>query len=157
MSQKTLAMRVLDGNKASYRPIAYDEQLRDAVEIANQIGVEPGKVFKTLVVTRPAGRPFLVMVASDKQLNLKHMARAVGEKKVSMASHREAEELTGLQVGGISALALLNKGFVVCADVHMKDHGLVYVSAGKRGVQLELKANDLLRITGAKLIAVTVD
>ena len=155
MLEKTLAMRVLEGRKVPYRLIAYDDQLRDAEEIARQIGPAPGLVFKTLVVTRQAGRPFLVMVASDKQLNLKRMARAVGEKKVSMASHRQAEELTGLQVGGISALALLNRGFVVCADSGMRDQDTVYVSAGKKGLQLEVASAALIRVTGAKMIAVT--
>jgi Cys-tRNA(Pro)/Cys-tRNA(Cys) deacylase len=153
MTEKTLAMRLLEGKKIPYQLVAYDDQLRDASEIARQIGVQPGTVFKTLVVTRSAGKPFLVMVAADKQLDLKRMAREVGEKKVSMASHREAEDLTGLQVGGISALALLNKGFVICADVGIKAHESVYISAGKRGLQLQVPSAALLRLTRARIIS----
>ncbi len=153
MTEKTLAMRLLEGKKVPYQAVAYDDQLRDAEEIARQIDAEPGSVFKTLVVTRPAGKPFLVLVAADKQLNLKRMAKAVGEKKVSMASHREAEELTGLQVGGISPLALINRGFTVCADAGIQEHEIVYVSAGKRGLQLRLPSAALLKLTGARLIS----
>jgi Cys-tRNA(Pro)/Cys-tRNA(Cys) deacylase len=152
MSGKTLAMRVLEGQNVPYRVTTYDAKLRDAVAIAQQIGVAPNRVFKTLVVTRVSGKPFLVMIAADKQLDLKMMARAVGEKKVSMASYQEAEQLTGLQVGGISALVLLNRGFVICADAGIKERQSVYVSAGKRGVQLLVPVDDLIRITGAEIM-----
>jgi Cys-tRNA(Pro)/Cys-tRNA(Cys) deacylase len=155
VSEKTLAMRVLQGRKIPFQSFSYDDQLRDAEEIANQLGAEPGSVFKTLVVTRSSGKPFLVMSPADKQLHLKAMAKAVGEKKVSMASHREAERLTGLQVGGISALALLNKGFVICADASIEACDEVYVSAGQRGLQLRLAATDLLEITRARIISAT--
>jgi len=70
-----------------------------------------------------------------------------------MASHREAEELTGLQVGGISALALLNRGFVICADAGIQAHELVYVSAGKRGLQLQVPSVALVRVTRARIIS----
>jgi len=153
MTEKTLAMRLLEGKKIPYVAVPYDDQLRDAEEIALQIEAQPGSVFKTLVVTRPSGKPFLVMLAADRQLDLKKMAKEVGEKKVSMASHREAEELTGLQVGGISALALLNKGFIICADAGIKAHELVYVSAGKRGLQLRVPSAALIRVTRARIIS----
>lgn len=151
---KTLAMRVLEGMKISYQVITYDDQLRDAEEIARQIGVEPARVFKTLVVTQPNGKPLLVMLPADKQLDLKLLAKAVGRKKVSMASQREAEQLTGLQVGGISALALLNRGFVIFADTHIQDHESVFVSAGKRGLQIQVAAGDLVRATGSRILSV---
>ena len=155
MSEKTLAMLVLDGQKVTYRVLRYDTTLRDAEEIAHQIDVEPGQVFKTLVLTRPAGKPFLVMIAADKQLNLKNMARNAGEKKVKMASQRDAEQMTGLQVGGISALALLNRGFSICLDTSARDYETIYISAGKRGVQLEVPVDDLIRITAARLVPVS--
>lgn len=146
-------MRLLEGKKVSYEAIAYDDQLRDAVEIARLIEAPPSAVFKTLVVTRPIGKPLLVMVAADKQLDLKRLAKGLGEKKVSMASQREAEQLTGLQVGGISPLALLRRGFTICADAGIQDHKMVYVSAGKRGLQLRVRASDLVRVTGARIVS----
>ncbi|UCG23425.1 MAG: aminoacyl-tRNA deacylase [Chloroflexota bacterium] len=155
MSEKTLAMLVLEGQKVPYHANHYPSSLRDAEEIAHEIGVEPGRVFKTLVVTRPAGKPFLVMLAADRQLDLKRMAKAVGEKKVKMASQREAEKITGLQVGGISALALLNRGFAACLDSDARKFKRIHISAGKRGVQLEVPVDDLIRITSSRLMSVS--
>jgi len=97
----------------------------------------------------------LVMIPSNAQLDLKKVARAVGEKKVKMASHKEAESMTGLQVGGISALALLNWGFVPLIDLQARDHQTIYISAGKRGLQISLSPIDLINITSAREIDAT--
>jgi len=69
-------------------------------------------------------------------------------------THREAETLTGLQVGGISAVALLNKGFVVYIDRSAGGDERVCVSAGKRGLQLRLAAADLIQLTNARPVDV---
>ncbi len=74
-----------------------------------------------------------------------------------MATHDEAESLTGLKVGGISALALLNRGFEVYLDEPARTLETVLVSAGQRGVNVELPVADLVRLTGAKWIHVTGD
>jgi Cys-tRNA(Pro)/Cys-tRNA(Cys) deacylase len=97
----------------------------------------------------------LVLVAGDRELDLKRVASAVGEKKVRMASYKEAEALTGLQVGGISALALLNRPFDVFVDQPATDLTHVLVSAGKRGINLRLPVPDLIRITRARVIQAT--
>ena len=101
MVQKTQAMRILDGQDIHYRSMTYDKRERDALIIATEIGVPPEELFKTLVVVRQPNKPLLVMVPASRQLSLKKLAQGVGEKKVKMASHAEAERLTGLQVGGI--------------------------------------------------------
>jgi Cys-tRNA(Pro)/Cys-tRNA(Cys) deacylase len=72
-----------------------------------------------------------------------------------MASHSEAEALTGLQVGGISALALLNKGFVILLDESARAYEEVYVSGGQRGVDLKLKTADLVKVTRARVVDVS--
>ena len=87
-----------------------------------------------------------------QELDLKRLAGAVGEKKLKMATQREAEALTGLQVGGISALALLNKGFEICILREAQALSHIVVSAGRRGVDLRLPVRDLLRVTGARLV-----
>ena len=79
----------------------------------------------------------------------------MGEKKLTMASHRDAEALTGLQVGGISPLALLNRGFDVCIDRAAGGLPRVFVSAGKRGIDLCLAVDDLVRVTGARWVDAT--
>ena len=154
MGSKTLAMRVLDGKQVSYQVHSYSASERNAEEVAAEIGVPPEQVFKTLVVVRPAGKPFLVMIPANKQLNLKRMAKGVGEKKVAMASHAEAEALTGLKVGGISALVLLNRGFDIYLDKSAESLDRVYISAGKKGLQIGLSARDLENVSGARLIEV---
>ncbi len=97
----------------------------------------------------------LIMVAGERELDLKRVARSAGEKKVRMASHNEAERLTGLQVGGISALALLNRPFDVFIDQPATELTHVLISAGKRGINLRVPVPDLIRITRARIIEAT--
>jgi Cys-tRNA(Pro)/Cys-tRNA(Cys) deacylase len=79
----------------------------------------------------------------------------LGIKSVRMAGHDRAEKLTGLKVGGISALALLNRLFDVYLDECALQHERIIVSAGQRGVDMELHVSDLLAVTGAQTIAAT--
>ncbi len=159
-ANKTLAMKVLDGRKIKYEVAAYPGGMRDAVEIARELGAPPAQVFKTLVVLPPEGygrnaKPILAVIPANRQLNLKKLAKLLGVKKVKMASHKEAEALTGLQVGGISPLALLNKGFQVYLDTAAREQTQIYVSAGRRGRQIKLSAADLVQATGAEWGEVT--
>jgi Cys-tRNA(Pro)/Cys-tRNA(Cys) deacylase len=147
---KTLAMRVLEGNKVPYQVVTYPDSERDAAVIARQFGAPAGQVFKTLVVTRPPAKPVLALVGADHQLDLKKLAEFLGEKKLKMAGHSEAEAVTGLQVGGISPLALLNRGFLIVIDNAVQKHELVYVSAGRRGINLKVPVTGLLKVTGAR-------
>ncbi|MFQ5577534.1 MAG: YbaK/EbsC family protein, partial [Anaerolineae bacterium] len=132
----------------------FPDSIHSATGVAECVGKPPAMVYKTLVVlrTRPKTKPMLVMVAADRELDLKQVAKAVAEKKVKMAPHRRAEELTGLRVGGISALALLNRGFEVYIDRPARALETVLVSAGRRGLNVELPVNDLVAVTGAKWI-----
>ena len=155
MAEKTLAMRFLEGKKVAYRVHEYPASERDAVVVAVEIGVPAAMVFKTLVVLRPPQKPMLVMVPADRQLDLKKLAKVVGEKKVRMAAHAEAESLTGLQVGGISALALVNKGFAMFLDKSAENHNQIYISAGQRGLDIQLAVKDLVKVTGARLAGVS--
>ena len=153
-TEKTIAMRLLEGKKVSYQVHEYPAAERDAEIVAEEMGVPAGQVFKTLVVTRPPKKPMLVMVPATKQLDLKKLAKAVGEKKLKMAAHKEAEDLTGLQVGGISALALVNKGFAVFLDQSAQEFDQIYVSAGQRGLDIQLAVKDLIKVTGARTVDV---
>jgi len=149
---KTLAMKALDKAGVAYEALAYPVDVTDAVEVAGHLGVPPEGVYKTLVVTRPAGRPLLVMLASNRRLDPKRLAAALGEKRVELAAHAEAERLTRLQVGGISALALLGRGFDVVIDEAARERDWVCVSAGRKGVNLRVAVADLVRITGARWV-----
>lgn len=153
---RTLAMRVLDARKIAYHVHLFPDTIRDAAEVATQIGLPPAQVFKTLVVVRddqPNAHPLLVMVPADHTLDLRHFAREIGVKSVRMASHDQAEKVTGLKVGGISALALLNRPFTVYIDGSALAYEQIAVSGGQRGVDLLLRVADLIAVTGAQPVA----
>ena len=154
MAQKTQAMRVLEGQGIHYSSMTYDKSERDALLIAAEIGIPPEEVFKTLVVVRQSNKPLLVMVPANRQLSLKKLAMQLGEKKVKMASQTEAERLTGLQVGGISPLVLLNKGFQIILDQSAQDHGEIVLSAGQRGIQLRIRVSDLIQVARPRVLDV---
>ena len=153
---KTNAMRVLDAHHVAYEAHYYSSERHSADEVAELIGADPTHVFKTLVVLPESGkgRPLLVMVPANNELDLKHLGVQpdVDEKKLRMATQREAESLTGLQVGGISPLALLQKGFRVFIDRSALDLERMYVSGGQRGVNLSVAPADLIRVTGATVV-----
>ena len=153
--QKTLAMKLLEGKKIAYEPYEYPKTERDAAVIAQIFGVPASQVYKTLVVDRPPAKPLLIMVAADRRLNLKKLAKVTGDKKLSMASHAEAERLTNLKVGGISPLLLINKGFKIYIDDQAKNQQEIFVSAGQKGINLKVKVQDLLKITKARPVAVS--
>lgn len=150
--EKTNSMRLLDQRGVDYEVFTFSPDIHSALGVAEVTGFQPQEVFKTLVVMRPNGKAFLVIAPGDGELDLKKVAAAVGEKKVAMASQRDAEAITGLQVGGISALALLQKGLPVYIDRSATGHERILVSAGKRGVNLRLKSDDLIRIVKARVI-----
>ena len=151
-SDKTLAMRLLEGKKVAYSALRYDPDLYvSAVEVAEAVGLPPGQVFKTLVTQPETGKPILAVVPSDVELDLKALAKAASLKKVRMATQADAEHLTGLQKGGISALALVNKGFRVFLDSSAQQFDQIAMSAGERGVQVQLAPADFVRVTGARL------
>jgi Cys-tRNA(Pro)/Cys-tRNA(Cys) deacylase len=95
------------------------------------------------------------MVPSAREVDLRLLARSIGEKKLRMATLKEAESMTGLKVGGISALALWNRGFQVCIDRAAQGVERIHISAGARGIDLELSVGDLIAVTRAQLVDAT--
>jgi Cys-tRNA(Pro)/Cys-tRNA(Cys) deacylase len=154
---KTNAMRVLDAHHVAYETHLYDPDIHSADAVAVVLGVPAAHVFKTLVVLPESGkgRPLLVIVPGAGELDLKWLGQQPGvdEKRLRMASQREAESLTGLLVGGISPLALLQKGFRIFVDRSAVDLPQMYLSGGQRGVNLQLAPTDLIRVTGAVPVA----
>ena len=153
-------MRLLDAHGVAYEVLTFSPDIHSATEVAEVARLDPDTVYKTLVVRRARGtagrpRPLLVMVAGDRQVNLKALAASLGEKKLSMATHDDAERLTGLQVGGISALTLLSKGFDVCIDLAARRLDRVAVSAGRRGIDVSLAVSDLVQVTRARWVDAT--
>ncbi|HVO44083.1 MAG TPA: aminoacyl-tRNA deacylase [Aggregatilineales bacterium] len=158
MATKLNSMRLLEANKIPYEVITFDDSIHDAVEVAHAVGIAPHEVYKTLVVERSGtSKPILVMVPADRQLDLKKLAAGIGEKKVNMASHADAEKLTGLKVGGIGALALVQKHWEAYLDQSARALERIYVSAGQRGINLHVPVAHLMRLVGAQWIDATVD
>lgn len=157
MTIKNNALRALEQRRIPYTVHPYDaDEFHSGVEVAALIGAEPTQVFKTLVVLPDRGKLVLVVVPAPAELDLKRCAQALSEKRLRMAAHKEAEQLTGLQVGGISALALLGKGFRVCIDHSALQWTTIFVSAGQRGLNVCLAPNDYIAATGAQVAAVTL-
>lgn len=156
MEFKNNVTRFLDSKKVKYRALSYsyDDGVHSAVEVAEAVGLPARQVFKTLVVLAddPKRKPMLVIIPGPDTLDLKAFAREANAKKVRMAPHDEAERLTGLQTGGISALALINKGFDVYLDAQAKQWPTIAVSAGERGANVELPVIDLVSLTRARYI-----
>jgi Cys-tRNA(Pro)/Cys-tRNA(Cys) deacylase len=158
MPIKNNVTRLLDSRKIAYTTVEYDgSQFHSADEVAQLIGVPVDQVYKTIVVLREdkTRKPLLVMVAADREIDLKKLATSVGEKKLRIAKHDEAEKLTGLQVGGISAIALLNKPFEVCLDQSALDFTHIHISGGQRGLDVKISVNDLIALTKAKVVEAT--
>lgn len=149
---KPLAIRMLEQRQVPHRVFAFDDTVRSAQEVARLTGVPADQVLKTLVVEHdpPKGKPYLVMMPSSLEIDLKVLAASLGVKKLRMASHRDAERYTGLLVGGISALALTGKAFPVLVEETATLFEKVLVSAGQRGYDVELAVADLLELTGAQ-------
>ena len=153
---KNNVTRLLDSKKITYQLHLYDYDagIESAVQVAEAIGLPAAHVFKTLVALpdQPNRKPMLIIIPGPDTLDIKALAKATNLKKAKMASHAEAESLTGLQTGGLSPLALINKGF----DVYLSDQAQAFdtiaVSAGQRGANVQLNVKDLVKLTNARLI-----
>lgn len=131
------------------------EEKLGGLEAAAVLGVEPRQVFKTIVALRPeGGKPVLAMVPAPAQLDLKALGRALGGKKLQLSTQAQAEKLTGLQVGGISPLALIGKGFDVILDESALGFEQIYLSGGQRGLNLSLSPQHLIQLTRAKVFQI---
>lgn len=153
--KKLNSMRLLEANEASYEVHTYDESITDGVGAADAMGFPPSQVFKTLVVQLKNNDFALVMIPSDRTLDLKRFARSIGLKKASMPTKRGAEAATGLKSGGIGALALAHKRWGVYLDQAAEEQDTILVNAGQRGINLQVKVQDLVRVTNARLVEVT--
>jgi Cys-tRNA(Pro)/Cys-tRNA(Cys) deacylase len=151
--EKTNAMRMLDRRKIPYQTYTYDDGAHhSAVEVAAMVGVSPERVYKTLVMLRPRGRPLLVMMPAPDEVDPRRLADSLGEKSVEMAPQREAERLTGLRVGGIGALALLGKPFDVCLERAALAHERILVNPGRRGINIGIAVPTLVELTRARVV-----
>jgi Cys-tRNA(Pro)/Cys-tRNA(Cys) deacylase len=149
-SGATPATLVLDRAGVDYRLHPYDHDPRAAsygLEAAAALGVDPARVFKTLLASLD-GSLVVGIVPVSGQLDLKALARALGGSKAVMAEVSAAERVTGYVAGGMSPLGQ-KRTLGTVLDASALDHDTIFVSAGRRGLDLEIAPADLVAITGA--------
>lgn len=152
MATKNNVTRMLDSRKISYTSFEIPEDKLSALEVCEHLSFPLEFVFKTIVIRREkSGKPILAVVPADGEVNPKALAGFLGEKKVRITTRREAEKITDLLVGGISPLALINKGFQVVLDASAVDRERILVSGGQRGLQIQIAARDLIQLTNARV------
>ena len=144
--------RLLDSRRIPYTAFELPAGKLGAIETSRRLGVPVAQVFKTIVILREKpGKPILAVIPGDSQANLKAIAFAVNEKKVRLSTQKEAEQLTGLQSGGISPLALINKGFQILIHTSASHFELIHISGGQRGLNIRLPVKDLVDLTHARM------
>ncbi|MEA3439177.1 MAG: YbaK/EbsC family protein [Chloroflexota bacterium] len=150
--------RLLDSHDVSYVAHELPGEKLSAREVSDYLGVPLGQVFKTIVVVRKRpGKPILAMVPGTADVDLKTLARTVGEKKLMLPSQKETESITNLQVGGISPLALINRGFQTVLDTSAHSFQSVYISGGQRGLNIQIPVIDLIRLTRAEAAIISIN
>lgn len=122
-------------------------------EAAEALGVPPERVFKTLLAKLAGSRLAVGVVPVAAKLDLKALASALGAKKAAMAEVAEAERATGYVTGGISPLGQRER-LPFAIDESVLAHETVFVSAGRRGLEVELAPEDLVRLTAAVTAAI---
>ena len=156
--EKTNVMRLLDQKKVPYTPHAYphgDGEAPDGVTVARSLGLDPDRVFKTLVTRGGSGGYYVLDIPVAATLDLKKAARAVGEKSVAMLPSKELLPLTGYVHGGCSPVGM-KKPFPTVFHRSALDQETILVSAGKIGFQVEVRPGDLIALVGAKAEDVVV-
>lgn len=148
--------RLLEARKIPFTAYELPPRKWSALEAAQQIGAPPQRVYKTLVVQRSGrGKAILALIPGPCRLDLKALARALGEKKVRLPTQRQAEHMTGLQAGGISPLALLHRPFQVVIDSRAEAQPEIIISGGQRGLNVQLPVAALVELTGAMLAPIS--
>ncbi len=149
-NDKTNVMRVLDGKKIYYESHSYEpDPTMSGEQIAEILGENPEKVFKTLVTQGKSGAYYVFIVPVKEELDLKKAAKASGEKAVSMIKQKELLPLTGYVHGGCSPIGM-KKQFPTFIQEGASAFEKVFVSAGKVGFQIELSPSDLMAVSGCR-------
>ncbi|GGY60589.1 Cys-tRNA(Pro) deacylase [Marinobacter zhanjiangensis] len=122
-------------------------------EAAEKLGVDPDQVFKTLVVETDAGELVVAIVPVSNSLNLKRVAKAAKAKKVVMADKQKVQRTTGYVLGGVSPLGQ-KKALKTVIDESAQTFDTIHVSAGRRGLEIELAPADLASLTRASFATI---
>jgi Cys-tRNA(Pro)/Cys-tRNA(Cys) deacylase len=124
------------------------------LEAAQKLGVAEARVFKTLVVDLDGEGMAVAIVPVSSMLSMKRMAKVLGAKKVSMATRVNVERSTGYVLGGVSPLGQ-KKRLRTVLDSSAMDHSTIYVSAGRRGLEIELSPGDLVALVNGEVAGIS--
>ena len=154
--QKTNAMRELEraGIAFEVRTYEVDESDLSGVHVAEQLGEDPGQGFKTLVTVSPRGGHVVCCIPVAEELDLKRAAAQAGEKSLSMRAVRDLLPVTGYLRGGCSPVGM-KKRFPTIIDESCLMWDRIFISGGRRGIQLVLAPEDLVAFTGATVAPIT--
>lgn len=153
---KTNALRKLEQQKISYLEHHYEwsEDHLGAEAVTEQLVTKnPTQIFKTLVAVGNVSGVIVAVIPSDRTLDLKKLAKASGNKRVEMLNLSELEVTTGYIRGGCSPVGM-KKLFPTFLDNSASDFKTIIVSAGRRGLQMEVAPLDLVKVTKAQLVAI---
>ncbi|PMB84006.1 Cys-tRNA(Pro) deacylase [Dolosicoccus paucivorans] len=155
--EKTNVMRQLDQKKISYEVFIDEEKgdhIKSGVEMAESVGVDASKTYKTLVTEGKSKEHYVFMIPVAQTLNLKKAAKVVGEKNIHMILAKDLEPLTGYVHGGCSPIGM-KKRFKTWIHQTAKDQDQIHFSAGKRGYQVAMTLSDLQKMIPVKLADLT--
>lgn len=153
---KTNVMRVLDSKKIQYNSRSYEQDPSMTGEnIANILGEDTKKVFKTLVTVAKSGENYVFVVPVEAELDLKKAAKAAKEKSISMIKQKDLLPLTGYVHGGCSPIGM-KKQFKTFIHESAKVFESIYVSAGKLGHQIEINPIDLQKVVNAEFADISI-
>lgn len=146
MEDKTNVMRILDQKKIEYKEHTYlNTGAIGGQEVAEALGEDANRVFKTLVTVGKTGNHYVFLVPVNKELNLKKAAKAVNEKKIEMIKSKELLPLTGYIHGGCSPIGM-KKFFKTTIHSTAENYDTIIFSAGKIGYQVETSLNSLKKV-----------
>ena len=146
MEDKTNVMRILDQKKIEYKEHTYlNTGAIGGQEVAEALGEDANRVFKTLVTVGKTGNHYVFLVPVNKELNLKKAAKAVNEKKIEMIKSKELLPLTGYIHGGCSPIGM-KKFFKTTIHSTAENYDTIMFSAGKIGYQVEASLNSLKKV-----------
>lgn len=148
--EKTNAARLLDRAGVKYRliPYEFDENDLAAGHVAESLGEPIERVFKTLVLHGDKSGHIVCVAPGDTEINLKALAKASGNKKVEMIHMKDLLFVTGYIRGGCSPIGMKKK-FPTYLHSTAGNFDTIFISAGVRGLQIEISPSDLIRLTGA--------
>lgn len=152
-NKKTNAARKLDELKIEYKIVEYpvDEEHLDAIHVAQEVGMPPAQVFKTLCVRGDKNGVMFAVIPGDGELDLKALAKVSGNKRAELVALKEVLPLTGYIRGGCSPLGA-KKNYPVYMDDSCNNWPEIAISAGQRGMQLVAAPADLQRATNATVV-----